>query len=307
MGNFGSRGGAPPPPPPPPALQAHLQGVRPPYYNRYPGWPPGTGPLPPPLGVPATVERHRTVAVHAGVNIKGDSLRLEPDDDGRGLLLAFSFDADAPGSITVYFFAQEDEDLILKATKENLLKPVTTAFNKGHDQEFKQPCGTGIDVSQFEESELTKVGEGGIFPVAFKVDVAVSNNQELEGAHEDEASKCLVKFAILAKKDTAEYGVHVVQQILWVNGTRYVLQEIYGIGNTTDENNHEDESGKECVICLSEPRDTTVLPCRHMCLCRECAQLLKLQSNKCPICRQPVGGLLEIKVDTESGGHQGAQ
>ncbi|CAO2179935.1 unnamed protein product [Urochloa humidicola] len=235
MGNFGSRGGAPPPPPPP-ALQAHLQGVLPPYHHRYPGWPPGTATGPPPLGVPASVERHRTVAVHAGVNIKGDSLRLEPDDDGRSLLLAFSFDADAPGSITVYFFAQEDEELILKATKENLHKPVTTAFNKGHDQEFKQPCGTGIDVSQFQESELSK--------------------------------------------------------------------EIYGIGNTADENNDEDESGKECVICLSEPRDTTVLPCRHMCLCRECAQLLRLQSNKCPICRQPVGGLLEIKVDTESGGHQ---
>jgi hypothetical protein len=53
--------------------------------------------MPPPLGVPAQVERHRAVAVHAGVNIKGDSLRLEHDDDGRGLLLAFSFDADAPG------------------------------------------------------------------------------------------------------------------------------------------------------------------------------------------------------------------
>jgi hypothetical protein len=154
----------------------------------------------------------------------------------------------------------------LKATKENLLKPVTADFNKGHNQEFKQPYGTGIDVSQFEESELTKIGEGGVFPVAFKVDVALPNNQELEaeGAHEHEASNCLVKFAVLVRKDNAEYGVRIMQQILWVNGTRYVLQEIYGIGNTADGNNHEDESGKECVICLSEPRDTTVLPCRHM-------------------------------------------
>jgi E3 ubiquitin-protein ligase MGRN1 len=55
-----------------------------------------------------------------------------------------------------------------------------------------------------------------------------------------------------------------VQQILWVNGIRYVLQEIYGIGNTADKNDHDDDSGKECVVCLSEPRDTAVLPCRHM-------------------------------------------
>jgi E3 ubiquitin-protein ligase MGRN1 len=104
MGNFGSRGGAAPPPPPPPALQAHLQGVRPPYHHRYPDWPSGTALVPPSLGVPASVERHKTVAVLAGVNIKGDSLRLEPDDDGRGLLLAFSFDADAPGR-SLYFFS----------------------------------------------------------------------------------------------------------------------------------------------------------------------------------------------------------
>ncbi|KAL6601409.1 hypothetical protein ACP70R_044629 [Stipagrostis hirtigluma subsp. patula] len=306
MGNIGSRGG-PPPPPPPPHLQDFLHRVPPPpppHYHRYPGWPPDAAP--PPLAVPAQVERQRAVAVSTGVNIKGDTLRLERDDDGRGLLLAFSFDADAPGSVTLYFFAQEDEEHILKATKESLLKPVTVAFKEGRDQEFKQPCGTGIDVSLFEESDLTKVGEGGVFPVAFKVEMAVSSNQELKEGHKDEAPKCLVKFAIFVKKDNAEYGVRVVQQVLWVNGTRYVLQEIYGIGNTADSNNDGDDSGKECVICLSEPRDTTVLPCRHMCLCRECAQLLRIQTNKCPICRQPVEHLLEIEVDMKSDGHQGA-
>ncbi|KAL6884666.1 hypothetical protein ACP4OV_010602 [Aristida adscensionis] len=301
MGNIGSRSdGAPPPPrPPPPPHLYHPHGLPPPLYHRYPHGPP--------LPVPAPVQRHRAVAVSTGVNVKGDTLRLEPDADGRSLLLAFSFDADAPGSITVYFFASEDEEFILKATKENLLKPVSVAFKEGHGQEFQQPCGTGIDVTLFEESELTKVGEGGVFPLAFKVEVAVSSNQELEGVQEDEASKYLVKFAVLVKKDSGGYGIRVVQQILWINGTRYVLQEIYGIGNTADKDGHEDDSGKECVICLSEPRDTTVLPCRHMCLCRECAQLLRFQTNKCPICRQPVERLLEIEVDMKSDTDQGAQ
>lgn len=35
------------------------------------------------------------------------------------------------------------------------------------------------------------------------------------------------------------------------------------ISSTSDENGDND-SGKECVIRLSEPRDTAVLPCRHM-------------------------------------------
>lgn len=49
-------------------------------------------------------------------------------------------------------------------------------------------------------------------------------------------------------------------------------------------------------MCLSEPRDTTVLPCRHLCMCSGCARLLRGQTNRCPICRTPVEKLLEIKV-----------
>ncbi|KQK04361.1 probable E3 ubiquitin-protein ligase LOG2 [Brachypodium distachyon] len=302
MGNTGSTGSSNPPRPP---FDGRGHGLPPPYYHRYPPWPPSAA-APPPVPVPAQVERHRAVAVHAGVNVKGDTLRLVPDDDGRCLLLAFSFDADAPGSITVYFFAQEDDDHVLKATKENVLQPVKITFKEGQGQEFKQPSGTGINVSMFEESELTKVGEDGVFPVAFKVEVGISSNQESEREQDAEDSKSLVKFAVFVKKEKAEYGVRVVQQIMWVNGTRYVLQEIYGIRNTTDKNVPEDDFGKECVVCLSEPRDTTVLPCRHMCLCRECAQLLRFQTNKCPICRQPVERLLEIEVDSNML-HQGDQ
>lgn len=187
-----------------------------------------------------------------------------------------------------------------------MLQPVKITFKEGQGQEFKQPSGTGINVSMFEESELTKVGEDGVFPVAFKVEVGISSNQESEREQDAEDSKSLVKFAVFVKKEKAEYGVRVVQQIMWVNGTRYVLQEIYGIRNTTDKNVPEDDFGKECVVCLSEPRDTTVLPCRHMCLCRECAQLLRFQTNKCPICRQPVERLLEIEVDSNML-HQGDQ
>lgn len=29
---------------------------------------------------------------------------------------------------------------------------------------------------------------------------------------------------------------------------------------------------KLCVICLVNRRDTTVLPCRHLCMCQDCAQ-----------------------------------
>ncbi|GKE24713.1 hypothetical protein Tco_1436225, partial [Tanacetum coccineum] len=50
---------------------------------------------------------------------------------------------------------------------------------------------------------------------------------------------------------------------MWVNEMRYELQEIYKISNLVygaDSNGKDPD--KECAICLSKPRDTTVLPCR---------------------------------------------
>lgn len=49
---------------------------------------------------------------------------------------------------------------------------------------------------------------------------------------------------------------------------------------------------RECVVCLSQRRDTLFLPCRHMCLCLPCAESLCLHSDKCPICRQGIFQLL---------------
>ena len=56
------------------------------------------------------------------------------------------------------------------------------------------------------------------------------------------------------------------------------------------------ENSFECVICMSEERDTMLLPCRHLCLCSSCAQSLRFQANSCPICRCPFKAALNLRV-----------
>lgn len=106
--------------------------------------------------------------------------------------------------------------------------------------------------------------------------------------------------------------------VVQVDGLTYELQEIYGIDgavaaapakqdgdvgdNPAPSGEVEIPDGAECIICLSEPRTTTVLPCRHMCLCPECAEALRQSSSTCPICRTRVEALLQIRVEAKDLG-----
>ncbi|XP_062002880.1 probable E3 ubiquitin-protein ligase LOG2 [Rosa rugosa] len=243
------------------------------------------------------VEHQKAVTIRNDVNLKKESLRVEPDEENPGsFLLSFTFDATVAGSITIIFFAKEGEDCNLTPTKFNLLPPVTVHFQQGLGQKFKQPPGTGINFSMFDETELLKVAGLDIYPLAVKAEASPPEHDGSEGNSVSVATNSQITQAVF-EREKGEFQVRVVKQILWVSGMRYELQEIYGIGNSVEDDLDGNDPGKECVICLSEPRDTTVLPCRHMCMCSGCAKVLRYQTNRCPICRQPVERLLEIKVN----------
>ncbi|KAL5765817.1 hypothetical protein ACOSP7_016434 [Xanthoceras sorbifolium] len=260
-------------------------------FHHYPG---GRGLPPPPVVVPY-VEHQKAVTIRNDVNVKKETLRVEPDEENPGqFVVAFTFDATAPGSITVMFFAKEGVDCNLIATKEDLFRSVTITFEAGIGQKFRQPSGAGIDFSMFDEAILGMESDAEVFPLILKAEARASDDS---GSDTNPTGNSQITMAVFEKKEKGEFQARVVKQILWVNRVRYELQEIYGIGNTVGSEVDENDSGKECVICLSEPRDTTVLPCRHMCMCSGCAKVLQFQTNRCPICRQPVDRLLEIKVN----------
>ncbi len=46
---------------------------------------------------------------------------------------------------------------------------------------------------------------------------------------------------------------------------------------------------------MCEMSDTIVKPCNHLCLCKSCAGIMGSKTNKCPICRVNIQGLLTVK------------
>lgn len=168
-------------------------------------------------------------------------------------------------------------------------------FPKALSQAFEQEEAEGFDLNKLPTSELTVNTHEKTYPVIILME------KTQEGPEVGYASQ--TTFAEFAH-DSGVWSIKALKQKIQLGAESYELQEIYGIELHEKAGQHgqaaDGGEGVECVICMTSPRDTTVLPCRHMCLCAACAKILRFQSNKCPVCREQVASLLQIKVKTEN-------
>ncbi|KAH6826408.1 RING/U-box superfamily protein [Perilla frutescens var. hirtella] len=315
---------APPPPPLPPPynysynfsgyysrpvnMMGHYN-YRPYYVPQISGWGPSTAPLPPaaPAQLAPYVDHQSAKKIKNDVNVHKDTIKLQLDDLNPDChLVTFTFDALVDGRITILYFAKEGENCRFTPVYPEIV-PVKIPFQKGLGQKFCQPSGTGVDLGFFDTDDLSKPAPGDdIYPLVILAESCLESTPMDGGLKEEvlnasaHAPHAQITEAVLEKKGDGNFQVKVIKQILSIDGARYELREIFGISDSDESAISDVESGKECIICLTEAKNTAVLPCRHMCLCSDCAKELRLQSNKCPVCRQPIKELLEIKVDEGS-------
>ncbi|XP_038006829.1 E3 ubiquitin-protein ligase MGRN1 isoform X5 [Motacilla alba alba] len=255
----------------------------------------GNRPVQFPYITPAPHEPVKTL--RSLVNIRKDSLRLvrykddvdsPTEENGKQKVLyslEFTFDADARVAITIYCQATEEfvGGMAVYSTKNPSLQSETVHYKRGVSQQFSLPSFK-IDFSEWKDDELNFDLDRGVFPVVIRAvvdegDVVV----EVTGhAH--------VLLAAFEKHVDGSFSVKPLKQKQIVDRVSYLLQEIYGIENknnqeTKPSDDENSDNSNECVVCLSDLRDTLILPCRHLCLCNSCADTLRYQANNCPICR----------------------
>lgn len=242
----------------------------------------------------------RTYTIRNDVNLKRDSLRFIRDEQNPSLcFLAFSFDSSADCSISIYYAAKEINDggsPRFQALKGD--SPPKMYFEKGLGQSYKS--SVPLNTELYSADELKKYEpSAGIYPLVVQLETVPGRGEKCAV----ESQTTYGKISITDDSDNQQYCVQSLKQKIQVGKLSYELQEIYGIEGqraSTDAEGEPEETvetnGRDCVICMTAPRDTTVLPCRHMCMCSDCAKLLRHQSNKCPICRTPIESLLQIKI-----------
>lgn len=275
------------------------------------------GSRPTPFPYPPPQANDPTKTLKSLVNIRRESLRLVRNADqpsaspqshnmkhyGDGdtnkkpnrYNIEFTFDCDVRCAITIYYFCTEEVTTkgVTYIPRDPSMNSETYYYKKGANQLFSQTSHI-FDPTACAEEDLVYNAEKEVIPIAIHC-VAEEGSDEPKQSH--------TTIAVIEKHSDGTYVLKALKQKLYVDGLCYLLQEIYGIENKNTESAKQqgsdedtDDNGSECVICMSDVRDTLILPCRHLCLCNGCADSLRYQATNCPICRAPFRALLQIKA-----------
>ncbi|KZV55052.1 RING/U-box superfamily protein isoform 1 [Dorcoceras hygrometricum] len=223
---------------------------------------------------PTCTEQTQAKVVRSDVNVHKDSVRLEADETNPDqFLVSFVFDALVDGSITIYYFAKEESNDRLVSSFPETYVPIKIMFQKGLHQEFRQPLGTGINFGFFLWDGLSKpLSREDVFPIVISVETCPPPYDRTY-LLENTLYQVQITQVVLDKNHDGKLTAKVVRQLLWTDGISYELREIYGFGKSTPGFS-DSGSGKECVICMTEPKDIAVLPCRHM--IRQIAEIVNI-------------------------------
>ncbi|PNJ16638.1 MGRN1 isoform 6, partial [Pongo abelii] len=270
------------------------------------------------------------------VRYKDDADSPTEDGDKPRVLysLEFTFDADARVAITIYCQASEEflNGRAVYSPKSPSLQSETVHYKRGVSQQFSLPSFK-IDFSEWKDDELNFDLDRGVFPVVIQAVVDEGDVVEVTGhAHVllaafekhmdgsfsvkplkqkqivDRVSYLLQEIYGIENKNNQETKISwkVSQaRFIMASGPRTTGAAPRGGSRAPDRaspqprapsDDENSDNSNECVVCLSDLRDTLILPCRHLCLCTSCADTLRYQANNCPICRLPFRALLQIRA-----------
>ena len=90
----------------------------------------------------------------------------------------------------------------------------------------------------------------------------------------------MISYGVFTKNGNGEInGAHINKQVVLINGMPFELKSIYGMESESgavegDSAQVIDDGERECTVCLTEEKNTLIMPCGHFCICNDCGKAL---------------------------------
>ena len=234
-------------------------------------------PTPPLHSAAATLRQHATVVA--------DTLACRTERTAAGVLLHVVFRSESDGGTTAPSAFVAVKGAAAPAGLA-LCKTACSVVAGAPDAE------TGTLVCEHRAAvPLVHVPEDGVvLAVDLRVPATGSDNDEdgqEEEEDEDDKGTCVVG----EKTVVALHGAGHEDGALEAR----VLRRTLRTGDGRRLASRECYRSERCLICFDEGRaDTVALPCRHLCVCHDCAETLRHSMPLCPVCRTPVVAFVAV-------------
>lgn len=247
--------------------------------------------------------------IQSKMQLKMNTLKVTQDLMNRyQYWLSFDYDSTVDCTITVYYCAKEVTNAyrvpLYYTIPDTLPKGKEFELKKGKKKVFKDVDEACMNLKKYERMPIFKYSTQ-FYPLIITMQ---PKSQKGKGKEETkgEEKQALFTYAMFElDKENHCIKVKPIQQRFMMGGSIYELQQIFGIADTVKKKGEEgsafDEEDEDslCLICLSNQKRCIVMPCGHLCVCKDCALTLAQQPGaQCPICRNRVSTFVPLNLDS---------
>ena len=135
-------------------------------------------------------------------------------------------------------------------------------------------------------------------------------NSDDESEEQDSDESEVVEFEVQTDSDSDAESENPIQIELPERNERYNLRARFSPLPSTSQSElspgelekvlESERDKRMCVVCQDQVKNVLVLPCRHMCLCVECAHEIAQQRTRvrrvCPLCRSRIETVMNVFI-----------
>lgn len=239
-------------------------------------------------------------------------MKLVQDEDSKNIYwLSFNYSSNEECRITVYYCATQTSNReglpLYLLIPPSLPAAVSTKVESGINAKFEKNEKFCFNVEDYNEMPLFNWTHS-YYPWVITIDPTATPKTAKDGITDHQSLLTYCQFYLDKKNNFL--NIRPVKQVLVAFEMAFNLQQIYGITDALEEKQNElgmiagvdyDDSDPShtCVIWISEEKNTVVMPCGHLCVCKDCAIAISKQTTPdCPVWRKKVTSFVPLNIQS---------